>query len=120
MEQPMNDDNPAGAASALTDVLERLAARSEGRLMHLEDQTEVVCFRPHDLASFADEVAANERERCAKTCEARRRAVSNGNGLSMFSHDPASVEAGYCADAIRERSNAELTGRASAACEGPR
>lgn len=42
-----------------------------------------------------------ERERCAKACDARRRTVSNGNGLSMFSHDPASVEAAYCADTIR-------------------
>lgn len=48
-----------------------------------------------------------ERDACAKTCEARRRTVSNGNGLSMLAHDPASIEAGYCADAIRERSNAK-------------
>lgn len=46
--------------------LERIAGRSGGRLMHLEDQTEVVCFRPHDLAHFAEMVAADERERLAK------------------------------------------------------
>lgn len=50
----------------LTDVLERIAGRSGGRIMHLEDQTEVVCFRPHDLACFAAQVAAYERERLAR------------------------------------------------------
>ena len=39
-------------------------------------------------------------ERCAKVCESRRRTVSNGNGTSYWSHEPASVEAGHCADAI--------------------
>jgi len=66
MEQTTNDGKPAGAASALTDVLERIAGRSGGRIMHLEDQTEVVCFRPHDLARFAGQIAANERERLAQ------------------------------------------------------
>lgn len=42
-----------------------------------------------------------ERERCAKACDARRQTVSNGAGLSMWSHDPASVEASYCADTLR-------------------
>lgn len=37
--------------------------------MHLEDQTEVVCFRPHNLALFAEQVAANERERLARAFE---------------------------------------------------
>lgn len=46
-----------------------------------------------------------EREACAKVCEARRRTVSNGNGLSFVATDAATAEAGYCADAIRERSN---------------
>ena len=44
---------------------------------------------------------ARERERCAKVCESRQQWVSNGNGLSYLSWDPASVEAGRCADAIR-------------------
>ena len=43
-----------------------------------------------------------ERERCAKVCESRRRTVSNGNGTSYWSHEPASVEAGHCADDIRK------------------
>ena len=58
-----------GGLSALTGELECIAGRSGGRLMHLEDQTEVVCFRPHDLALFADQVAANERERLARVFE---------------------------------------------------
>lgn len=65
----MNDEKGAGGLSALTAVLERIAGRTGGRLMHLEDQTEVVCFRPHDLARFADQIAADERERLAKAFE---------------------------------------------------
>lgn len=54
------------------------------------------------LFTEAQLLAAQQRtaEACAKVCNSRRRTVSNGNGLSMWSHDPASVEAGYCADAI--------------------
>ena len=54
------------------------------------------------LYTDAQLLAAQQRtaEACAKVCEKRRRTVSNGNGLSMWSHDHASVEAGYCADAI--------------------
>lgn len=54
------------------------------------------------LYTEAQLLAAQQRtaEACAKVCSSRRCTVSNGNGLSMWSHDPASVEAGYCADAI--------------------
>lgn len=57
-------------------------------------------FEP--LFTKAQLLASQQRtaEACAKVCSSRRRTVSNGNGLSMWSHDPASVEAGYCADAI--------------------
>lgn len=66
LESMMDVEKIDGGLSALTDVLERIAGRSGGRIMHLEDQTEVVCFRPHDLARFAGQIAANERERLAQ------------------------------------------------------
>lgn len=40
-------------------------------------------------------------ERCAEVCDRRTKTVSNGNGVSYRSHDPASVAAEYCAAAIR-------------------
>ena len=67
--------------SALTDVLERIAGRNGGRLMHLEDKTEVVCFRPHDLARFAEQVASNERERLARAFD-RQDATFYGSAIA--------------------------------------
>ena len=55
---------------------------------------------PSDDTALKAALAA-ERERCAKVCDKRRRTVSTGNGTSYPSFDPASVEAGYCADNIR-------------------
>ncbi len=56
---------------------------------------------PREAIDMAEEAWKSAHERCAKICEARRQTVSNGSGVSYYSHDPASVEAGYCADAIR-------------------
>lgn len=50
-----------------------------------------------------------EREACAKVCENLTIVPGMQNYTSTL-----------CAAEIRMRSNAELTGRASAACEGPR
>lgn len=47
------------------DDLMKRAALAGARMMHTEDQHEVVCFRPEALAEFVRE----ERERCAKLVE---------------------------------------------------
>lgn len=52
---------------------------------------------PDALAAMQGQVA----EACAKMCDKRRRTISIGNGLSMWSHGEASVEASYCAEHIR-------------------
>lgn len=45
--------------------LESLAAIAGGRIMHLEDQTEVVCFRPGALPLFV-ELIGKECERAVE------------------------------------------------------
>ncbi len=54
---------------------------------------------PKIIARFAELIAAEEREACARTCE--KTGDTTGECPEM---------AGYCADAIRMRSNARLTG----------
>ena len=63
-------------------------------------ERKMLCDEIEQLRNEITSVEARIAEACAKVCNKRRRTVSNGNGLSMWSHDPASVEAGYCADAI--------------------
>lgn len=55
----MNDDTKA------TDQVMKAAGRAGARLLHTEDQHEVICFRPEALLAFV----RAERERCAKVCE---------------------------------------------------
>lgn len=90
----MDDEKIDGGLSALTEVLEIFTGRSGGRMMHLEDQTEVVCFRPHDLARFAELVAASEREWCAMVC-AQLEVHDIGHPGTAFAVQ------GACIDAIR-------------------
>ena len=65
-----------------------------------------------DCKNAFDAGVSHEREACARVCDERMLAIRSGSGWrSMFSHDPASVESGCCADAIRARSRpAGLTG----------
>lgn len=81
-------------------MLEQRATGSSAMMARCSDHKQHDDFRP--IHTEAQLLAAQQRtaEACAKVCEKRRRTVSNGNGLSMWSHDHASVEAGYCADAI--------------------
>ena len=81
-------------------MLEQRATGSSAMMARCSDHKQHDDFRP--IHTEAQLLAAQQRtaEACAKVCSSRRRTVSNGNGLSMWSHDPASVEAGYCADAI--------------------
>ena len=69
-----------------------ISAEKRGREA-LAIQPDASALKAHDEALI---------ERCAKVCDKRTKTVSNGNGVSYRSHDPASVAAEYCADAIRE------------------
>ena len=48
-------------------------------------------------------VKAEENEACAKVCDRRVQRVSNGQGISYQSFDPASVMAQSLSEAIRAR-----------------
>lgn len=64
-------------------------------------------FAAEIATRFAARKVAAEREACAKVCEGR---VNGGLPLTRNSND-FDCEAAACANAIRMRSNAEITGR---------
>lgn len=49
----------------MTKTTEALAREAGARFMHTEDQHEVICFQPAQLARFEALARADERERCA-------------------------------------------------------
>lgn len=56
---------------------------------------------------FARAIAAAEREACAKVCDEEARQFNLGDGF-----EDHAIGAEYCADVIRARSNADVTGLA--------
>jgi hypothetical protein len=64
-----------------------------------------------EFVAFVNGLVAAEREACAKACETT--ALHNGDFLK--NSDPRKT----CADAIRERSNAEVTGAGTASAGLP-
>lgn len=99
----------AGAASAYEKFVGRAGVRGHADALfttrYSDFEKALVRSRealdlPHDDSALKERLA-RERERCAQVCEARRRTISNGKGLAMWSHDPASIEASCCADALR-------------------
>lgn len=84
----------------------RLAGMNGARMLHTEDGHEVVCFRPDDLDRFAELVAIEEREACARVCDDRHDTWRFGDGEDSTSGPKE------CAALIRARSNADVTGLA--------
>ena len=73
------------------------AGMEQGKADYERENLRHTVALPDSLNVVQDQVA----EACAKMCDKRRRTVSLGNGLSMWSHGEASVEASYCAEHIR-------------------
>ena len=64
----MNDKSHTVGRSELSGRLERIVWQSGGCIMHLADQTKVVCFRLEDINRFASAIISNdfeEREKAA-------------------------------------------------------
>ena len=79
--------------------LERMAVMAGGRMLHNEQQHEVVCFRPDDFEAFCQTLLTAEREACAKVCDA----------VAVPYQAAGASVALECAEAIRARSNAMCT-----------
>ena len=85
-------------------------------------------IKPDLLAEFVQSEILAEREACARVCDAEadsmeqaaQRAIENGEHDEVSAIRSTAWKLSVAANRIMARSNAELTGRASAACEGPR
>jgi hypothetical protein len=75
--------------------LERLAAKSGGRIMHDIDKHEFICFRPSEFEAFCETLKNEERERCAKLID--EIGYSHSAGLNQLLPE----EFAKAADAIR-------------------
>ena len=73
-------------------------------LVRLSDAEKLIAEKDAEIKRLSFDLArAKENEACAKVCDRRVQRVSNGQGISYQSFDPASVMAQSLSEAIRAR-----------------